>query len=163
MKTLQKIGLLLFLSLLISCESNEDDLGGSGGDDFFTAKIDGETFTAFTGPPDTVAWNSAHTGLRTIQGSTSDGLAITMNITNYNGVGIYDFSKTGFIQFVSGVTTGNFGAWTCNATSSTTGSVEITADDGTVIEGTLSFTGLNTDDKSTKVITEGKFRATKDK
>lgn len=161
MKTLKKIGLLFFLSLLISCESS-NDLESSGGDDFFTAKIDGETFTAFTGPPDTVAWNSAHTGLRSIQGSTSEGVAISMNITNYNGVGVYDFSKTGFVQLVSGVTTGNFGAWVCNASSSTTGSVEITSDNGTVIEGTLSFTGLNTDNSSTKVITEGKFRATKD-
>ena len=163
MKTLQKIGLLLLFTLLItSCSKNNDenDTSASGGD-FFTAKVDGTAWEAFTGPPDTVAWSEAHAGLIVLQGSDANGTAITMNIMNYNGTGTYDFTRTGFIQFVIAPTQANSGSWVANSASGTTGSVNITSDDGSVIEGTVSFTGLNPQDNTKKVITEGKFRATK--
>ena len=64
MKTLQKIGLLfLFIAIITSCSKNNDEDDSSSGGDFFTAKIDGTTWEAFSGPPDTVAWNEAHPGL----------------------------------------------------------------------------------------------------
>ena len=163
MKTLQKIGLLfLFTLTIISCSKNNDDAdGSSSGSDFFTAKVDGTTWEAFTGPPDTVAWSEAHPGLVVLQGSDTNGTAITMNIMNYKGAGTYDFSQAGFVQYVIGPTQANSGSWVCGTSSGTTGSVTITSDDGTTIEGTVSFTGLNPQDSSKKVITEGKFRATK--
>lgn len=162
MKILQKISLLFLLALsIVSCSKNNDDENTSSGGDFFTAKVDGTDWSAFTGPPDTVAWNEAHTGLIVLQGSDANGTAITMNIMNYNGTGTYDFTKAGFIQYVIAPTQSNSGSWVCNTASGTTGSVTITSDDGTTLEGTVSFTGLNPQDNSRKVITEGKFKATK--
>lgn len=163
MKALQKIGLIfLFTLTIISCSKNEDDDDkASSGEDFFTAKIDGTAWEAFTGPPDTVAWNEAHPGLIVIQGSDSNGTAISMNIMNYTGAATYDFSTAGFVQYVVSPTQSNSGSWVTNSASGTSGSVIITSDDGTTIEGTVSFTGLNPQDNSRKVITEGKFRATK--
>lgn len=162
MKNFMKISLFLLLTiLLISCNNNDEDSDTSSSGDFFTAKVDGQTWTAFIGPPDTIAWNEAHTGLIVLQGSDSSGKAISMNIMNYSGKGIYDFSTAGFVQYVIAPTQANSGTWVCNAGSNTTGSVEITSDDGTIIEGNVSFTAKNNQDSSTKVITEGKFRATK--
>ncbi|TVZ56028.1 hypothetical protein OD91_1307 [Lutibacter sp. Hel_I_33_5] len=163
MKSLKKLTLLLFVTCLISsCSKNDDDSNSNNsGDDFFTAKVDGTSWEAFTGPPDTVAWNEAHAGLVVLQGSNSNGHAITMNIMNYNGVGTYNFASAGFAQFVIAPTQSNSGIWISNAGSGTSGSVEITAVNGDVIEGTVSFVGVNPQDKSRKAITEGKFRATK--
>lgn len=160
MKNLKTISvLLLFTILMISCSTSNSAL--STGNDFFTAKIDGTAWAAFVGPPDTVAWSEAHPGLIVLQGSDSSGKAMTMNIINYTGKGTYDFSTSGFIQYIIAPTQANSGAWVCNSTSGTTGSVIITSDNGTVIEGTVSFTGKNASANNTKVITEGKFRATK--
>lgn len=157
MNVLKRIKYVLLITVvLFSCTSNNETDPNSG-DDFFTAKVDGVDWAAFVGPPDTVAWNEAHAGIIVIQGSDSNGHAITMNIMNYNGVGTYDFTMAGFIQFVEGIT----GAWVCNATSGTTGSVTITSDDGNIIEGTVSFVGKDVSDNSTRTITEGSFRATK--
>lgn len=162
MKTIKTIMCILLLSVtLSSCTSNGGDELISG-EDFFTAKVDGADWAAITGSSDTIAWTIPHQGIVTIQGSDSNGTAITMNIWNYNGVGTYDFSTGGFIQYVVGATQPNSGAWACTTTSGTNGSVEITSDDGTIIEGTLSFVGKNASDNSTKTITLGEFRATKE-
>lgn len=162
MKIFKKIGLLFLLTLtIVSCSKNDNGNETSAEGDFFTAKIDGTDWSAFTGPPDTVAWNEAHAGLVVIQGSDANGTAITMNIMNYNGTGTYDFTQAGFIQYVIGPTQTNSGSWVANSASGTSGSVIITSDDGSVIEGTVSFTGLNPQDNTRKVITDGKFRATK--
>jgi len=158
MSTLKRMTyLLLVIITLFSCTSNNDETDPNGGEDFFTAKIDGVDWAAFTGPPDTVAWNEAHPGLIVIQGSDSNGHAITMNIINYSGAGTYDFATAGFIQLVEGLN----GAWACTPVLGTTGSVTITSDDGDVIEGIVSFVGKNANDNSTKNITEGSFRASK--
>jgi hypothetical protein len=164
MKTLQKATILLFIIILTACSSNDDENNGTtdSGDDYFTAKVDGTDWEAFRGPPDTVAWSEPHTGLVSIQGSDVNGQAITMNIMNYNGTGTYDFTSSGFIQFVVGPTQANSGSWVCNSTSGTTGSVEITSVNGDSIEGIVSFTGKNLQDDSTKVISEGKFKASKE-
>ena len=42
------------------------------------------------------------------------------------------------------------------------GTLEVTSDDGTTVEGTFSFEGFNAQDQSTKSITEGSFKATID-
>lgn len=161
MKTLKTILPILFLSLIMtSCTTNESE--ANEGDDFFTAKVDGADWAAFIGPPDTVAWSEAHTGIIVIQGSDSNGTAITMNILNYSGTRTYDFTTAGFIQYVVSPLQQNSGAWACDASSGTSGSVEITSDDGTTIEGTVSFVGKNASDNSTKTITLGEFRATKE-
>jgi hypothetical protein len=41
----------------------------------------------------------------------------------------------------------------------TTGTINVTVEDGTVVEGTFSFEGYNADSKTSKNITEGKFKA----
>lgn len=161
MKTIFKMTLLCFFVSIFNACSDDENTETTDGGDFFTAKVDGQDWSAFTGPPDTVAWNEAHQGLIVLQGSNSSGEAITMNIMNYNGVGTYDFTTAGFIQFVVAPTQSNSGSWVCNATSGTSGSVEITSADGDVIKGTVSFVGKNPQNNSTKTITEGKFSATK--
>ncbi len=42
------------------------------------------------------------------------------------------------------------------------GTLEVTSDNGTIVEGTFSFEGFNVQDQTTKVITNGSFKATID-
>ena len=41
----------------------------------------------------------------------------------------------------------------------TAGSIEITSDDGTTVQGTFSFEGYNASDMTSKMITSGEFKA----
>ena len=67
----------------------------------------------------------------------------------------------GMIQYV---TISPVGGWLSNGVTAlvgglTPGTIEITSDDGTTVEGTFSFDGYNGQDQTTKVITDGKFKA----
>lgn len=178
-----KFYFLLFLSLAVmSCNSNddngsEDDMDeGTGGTttEFVTAKIDGADFEASQDPASLIgATKSTDSGitLLTLQGSTNDGKFIQFTIFGYEGLGTYmtgdNLSNTNFLQYGELEGTTNANLWANNLITATLGtldpgmiSVDVDADG--VIEGTFSFIGYNGEDKTTKDITEGRFKAALD-
>lgn len=136
-------------------------------DYYFTAKIDGVDFSADMNSSSTYV-NEPHNGLLTISASLSkatDGVFLG-NISQYNGAGTYVVGKGGngsYIRYMAGsVGAGTYSAWKAEEPgSTTTGTVVITKDDGTVIEGTVEFDGYSEEANTTKKITEGKFRMKK--
>ena len=159
--------LLITLSLLISCNKDDNDNGSSNaGDEYISAKIDGTSWKSST-DYDTTGGQLATQGSTTIlalQGSDNDGNAISLQIFNYNGTGTYNtgdkLTNSNQIMFVS---ISPVATWASNLATAavgtlTPGTITITSDDGKTIEGTFSFDGYNASDKSTKVISIGKFK-----
>lgn len=154
--------LLICLSLLFSCNKDDND-SSDAGDEFVSAKIDGTSWASSKDYNTTAAQKSGNA--LAVQGSDNDGNAINFSITNYSGVGNY---KTG-----DNLTNGNqimyvsispVGSWSSNLATAalgtlTPGTIDITKDDGSIVEGTFSFEGYNSQDTSSKNITEGKFKA----
>ncbi|QTD36709.1 hypothetical protein JL193_11230 [Polaribacter batillariae] len=158
MKTLKKISLLLFLSVLVSCGGSDEDLGISG-EGSLSAKIDGTAFTALS----SAVASSTSNNVLAVQGSNSNGVYIRINIMNYNGVGTY---KTG--DSASNASSMIYGtvnpvvAWASTFTIGE-GTITVTEDTDTAVKGTFSFTGENNSSSAVtiKKVTEGTFNAPK--
>lgn len=155
MKNLKKIGVLLFLTLLISCGGSDDD-NPTGGDAFLTAKVAGVDFASM----EVSVGASVTSSVLAVQGSNANGDYIRLTAVNYNGVGTY---KTG--NSISSTNSAMYGsinpiaAWTSTFNIGE-GTIEVTEDNSTHVKGTFSFVGVN-DSKGNKTITEGKFSAPK--
>lgn len=155
MRNLKKIGVLLFLSLLISCGGSDDD-NPTGGDAFLTAKVAGVDFASM----EVSVGASVSSNVLAVQGSTANGDYIRLSIMGYNGVGTY---KTG--NSISSTNSAMYGSINPIASWVSTfdvgnGTIEVTEDTATHVKGTFSFVGVN-DSKGSKTITEGKFSAPK--
>jgi len=166
MKTLKKSAYLLLLCLAVlatSCKSddnnNEEGEGDQGGGtEFLTAKVDGVDFEAAQSPAVIVAATVSNNVLA-FQGGKNNGETIRGTINDYTGVGTYrtgnDISNVNSLTYV---TLTPVAAWTSTFNIGS-GTVEVTSDDGTTVEGTFSFEGFNGSDGTTKVITQGNFKA----
>lgn len=173
MKLIKKITYVMFLFAAVAftaCSSdddaaannNENGNGNGNGDgnasEFLTAKIDGADFEAAQDPAVIVA-ASIGNGVLSIQGGQNDGQTIRATINGYDGPGTYTtgdgLNNTNQLMYV---TLTPVATWmsTFNIGS---GTLEVTSDDGDVIEGTFSFEGFNAEDNTTKNITEGAFKA----
>ena len=148
----------LAASALACGDKDGDDSGATAGgacgsvaDAAFTALVDG---VAWESDPASAGWTPNHGDLLSIQGAPADfSSGINGNIGGYTGPGTYALSDgQTYAQFVGGATSSEPGAWV-----STTGTVEITCDDGTVIEGTVSFEGTDAGSGTTKVVSSGAF------
>jgi len=171
MRKLNQMMLLVMTIVLVtftSC-SSDDDNGGGSGDEFLTATIDGSSYAAAQSPAVIVGAQSTN-GILAVQGGTNEGNTISMAISNYSGVGTYttgdNISNNNFIQYltISGTTptTWASGLGSAAAGGIMPGTIEVTSDDGTTVEGTFSFDGYNAADMTTKVVTNGKFKASFD-
>lgn len=148
-----------------SCSSSDDGVGDNNGDEFLTAKIDGNAFAAAQSPAVIVGAQSSN-GVLVVQGGDNDGNTINLAIQNYTGVGTYatgdNLTNANLIQYLQ--IKPSISGWGSNLATAvigglTAGSIKITSDDGTTVEGTFSFEGYNGDDQSTKMVTEGEFKA----
>lgn len=161
---------ILFLSILLfsfsGCSDDDDDdnNNNNSGDQYFTAKVDGVDFEAAQSPA-VIIGAVASNGVLAVQGGQNNGNTINFSIPNYTGVGTYttgdNVQNMNLIQYV---TISPVGGWLSNGVTAlvgglTPGTIEITSDDGTTVEGTFSFDGYNGQDQTTKVITDGKFKA----
>ncbi len=180
MKTIKKtmyLVMLLSVVLFTACSSsddNNDDGGGNGGNggnngtEFFTATVAGSSFEASTDPASligaTVTTNNGMT-IATAQGSTNSGVFINFSIINYDGPGTYttgdDISNTNGIMYGE---ISPLGTWSSNGVTSLVGGLQpgeinITSDTDGVLEGTFSFEGYNADNETSKMVTNGSFRA----
>ncbi|GAA4236348.1 hypothetical protein GCM10022291_20480 [Postechiella marina] len=167
MRKLKQFALLLTTLCLVtfnSCSSSDDGPNKNSGEEYLTAKIENSGFEAAQSPVVIVGAQLAN-GILAVQGGDNNGNTFSLAIQNYAGVGVY---KTG-----DNLTNGNLAqylqinpleTWASNLATAavgtlTAGTIEITLDDGEMVEGTFSFEGYNATTKSTKNITEGKFKA----
>ncbi len=150
-----------------SCSSDDDNGGGNGGgDEFLTATVDGSNYAAAQSPSVIVGAQSTN-GILSVQGGTNTGNTISMAISSYTGVGTYttgdNITNSNFIQYltISGTTPSTWASGLGSAALGTimAGTIEVTSDDGTTVEGTFSFDGYNAGDMTTKVVTNGEFKA----
>ncbi len=158
MKTFKKLSILFFLALLcVSCSSNDEDNPIEGSDGFLTAKIEGDSFSSIEISLSAIKSTNQNGTALNMQGSNSVGNFIGIGIFNYNGVGTY---KTGnAVGNANSLTYGTVNpleSWISTLIAGD-GTIEITAETDTHVEGTFTFTGEGKNN-STKTITEGKFR-----
>ncbi|MEM7087586.1 MAG: DUF6252 family protein [Bacteroidota bacterium] len=167
MKTFRKSAYLVMLCMAVmftACKSddnnNEEEQGAQGGNgtEFLTAKVDGVDFEAAQDPAVIVSATVSN-NVMAFQGGKNNGETIRGTINDYNGVGTYqtgnDISNPNSLSYV---TLTPVAAWTSTFNIGS-GTVEVTSDDGTTIEGTFSFEGFNGADQTTKTITQGNFKA----
>lgn len=171
MRKLNQIMLLVMAVSLVtftSCSSDDDNNGGGSptGDEFLTATIDGAGFAAAQSPSVIVGAQSTN-GVLAVQGGDNNGNTMTITLPNYTGVGTYvtgdNISNQNGIMYLelNGMSPVSWASNFATATLGTlmAGSVEVTSDDGTTVQGTFSFEGYNASDMTTKVITNGEFKA----
>lgn len=151
---------ILFLAIFVglsSCKKDEKAIDDKNDTDFyFTAKIDGKSFTGDLSKTEKFkATKAAHGNMSTLTVSvTEDDSAdptadsFLINLANYTGAKTYTITSARYRSEKS-----NWGP-----TAESPGSVVITSDKNNVVQGTFSFDGYNEEDKTTKKITEGKFR-----
>lgn len=161
---------LLFISILViafsSC-SNDDD-GGNGGSaaaGTVTAKIDGTNFTSLEIA--SVANLVSGVGTLTIQGNDADGKAIVIVINGYEGPGSYDIGGNNLVAVVASYVEAdinnpmNSQTWQAPFDDTVAGTVSISEETDDNVKGTFSYTAKNSNDNSTKEITDGSFNLTK--
>ena len=158
MKTLKKVLLFISLSIVFACSDASDEDLGTTGEGSLTANVNGASFSSLKVSAGAVVTN----GIAAIQGSTSDGTYIRINIANYNGKGTYRIgtSLTDATSLTYGTLKPTIAAWIASSLiPNSSGTIEITEDTDTSVSGTFSFTAYNSSDK--KVITDGKFNVPK--
>lgn len=158
---------LVFLALVFTgCSKNNDEDGGdtgsgAGGAEFLTAKVNGAVFEAAQDPAVIVSATTSNSVL-TLHGGENDGQTIRATINGYTGAGTYttgdSLNNTNSLSYI---TINPVASW-MSTFDIGSGTVTVTSDDGTTVEGTFSFDGFNPTDQSTKNITEGSFKATID-
>lgn len=158
MKTLKLIFAFTLILGISSCSDSLDEDLTLSGEGSLTAKIDGSNFEALSVAITATISNN----VAAIQGSNSNGEYIRLNISNYNGVGIYTTGNS-----ISNVSSAMYGsvnpviAWVSTFDIGS-GTIEVTEETDSTIKGTFSFTGINSDGNTTsKTITEGTFNAPK--
>lgn len=158
MKNLKKLTILLFAALLtISCSSDDNDpTAGSNNGSSITAKVDGQDFASIELATTAVITN----GVLALQGSDASGNFIRINILSYNGTGTYvsgDALTNSNLMMYGTATNATGWVTTMNVGS---GTLNVTSDDGTTIEGTFSFMAEpgNTSSTGTKNVTNGDFK-----
>lgn len=152
------IGSMIFFA---SCSEDNNDPSG-GGDEYLTAKIDGSDFEAATSPASLIS-GVVNGTVFNVQGGNNSGKTIRLTVQGYSGPGTYDFG---------GLTNPNMGVliedplnpttttFTTFGQSGNAGSVTITSDDGSTVEGTFEFTGSN--GSTQRSVTSGVFKAALD-
>ena len=155
--------LLIWVTLLCSCNKDDDNDSSDAAEGFVSAKIDGVDWKSSSDYKTTGAKKTGN--ILAVQGSDNDGNAINFSIANYNGVGTY---KTGDSYTNSNqllyVTINPIVSWFSNLATAALGSlspgtINITIDDGKTVEGTFSFNGYNGETETIKKITDGEFKA----
>ncbi len=145
----------LFFTTACKKDNGNDALGG---DDMFSAMIDGESFerTGFEAYATESIIDPEYSiyGTNIIEESDVDKqLTVYITVPTANGEGTFDMDDDVYAYVVDGA--GN--AW---ATINDGGSGEVTIDkftEGEKVEGTFSFTAVSFTDGSTREVTDGEF------
>lgn len=167
MKTLKILSLILFVSVsVMSCKKDDD--GGDSADNnaasgTITAKVDGANFTSNTSFTVATRITAGGQTTLTLQGSNNGGKGIVMIINGFEGAGSYDIGG-GSNVFVTGsyveANASNPSAsqtWMAPFDQTVAGEINISEVNDTKVLGTFNFTGKNSNNNSTKNITDGNF------
>jgi len=167
MKTFKKSAYLVMLCVAViftACKSDdnnneeEGEQGGGDGTEFLTAKVDGVDFEAAQDPAVIVS-AAVNNNVMAFTGGKNNGETIRGTLNDYNGVGTYrtgnDISNVNSLIYL---TLTPVATWTSTFDIGS-GTIEVTSDDGSIIEGTFTFEGFNGADQTTKTITQGNFKA----
>ena len=152
------------LVTLSSC-SNDDDNSGNGGSapsGTLVAKVDGTNYQSATISSSATVANGGQNLI--IIASNSDGNGFAISIFGYSGPGTYPL--TGADPLITNTASYtetdisnpmNTQIWSAPFDTTEVGSVVIEEETDSNIKGTFEFTGMNSNDNSTKVISEGAF------
>ncbi|TYA52651.1 DUF6252 family protein [Formosa maritima] len=171
MKTLKHVTLLLMCFSLITFTScSDDDDGGDGGggaaSGTITAKINGNSFTSLEMTSTATLVSGGGQTTLTMQGNTQTQ-AINLIINGYDGVGTYEISDDNVFRIASYIepnvsNPANSQTWSAPfQDSGVIGEIKISEETDSNIKGTFNFTGKNSNDDSTKNVTEGAFNLSK--
>src|SRR5690606_1689777 len=152
---------------LSSCSSDDDGGGGGGAaSGTITAKINGNSFTSL----EMTSFANTTTGggqtTLVMQGNTQSQ-AISMIINGYDGVGTYELSDDNVFRTASYIEpniSNPLESQTWSAPfqdSGVVGEIKISEETDTNIKGTFNFTCKNSNDGTTKNVTEGSFNLNK--
>lgn len=169
MRTLKQF--MLFVLVItsvsfISC-SNDDDggdpnTGGGAASGTISAKIDGSSFTSLEMTSIATKATAGGQTTLTIQGNTQSQ-AFNLIINGYDGVGTYVLSDDNVFRIASYIepnvsNPANSQTWSAPfQDSGVVGEIKISEETDSNIKGTFNFTGKNTNDDTTKNITDGAF------
>jgi len=171
MKTLKALlskSVLILLSLTVmlsSCSSDDDTSSVEQDDYYFTVKIDGVDFSSDTTP--TVSFMADETGFFNIQGNLDNGDKLALTLLSPTATGTIQVSDDNMetAPRIEYSILSPFGVWAVGGSGGTErgglGTIIITTNTPIYMEGTFSFTGVNSFDNTSKEFTEGKFKAKK--
>ncbi|WP_026704124.1 hypothetical protein [Flavobacterium soli] len=170
MKNFKTIGLTTLTTLFLvlsSCSS--DDGGGATGlalDTYVNAKVDGQNFETFSIQGvslGTAARDGSFvtvTGISKASATATEQKVITIALMDVTGPGTYTVNATTNAGVVSYFESANNTSWESGSCDAGTATVVVTTFNTAKIEGTFTMTGANSDDCSTKSITNGTFKGT---
>lgn len=157
------------LLIFISACSKDDNRQDRVDEIFMSAKIDGIEHHMNSRTSSITARRVVETtGILKleVEAISEDGQAVRFTIPAYSGKSLYtigdNYMLPSFIEYSRVLPYGN---WYCEhpgANESDKNYIEIISDDGEILEGKFSFTGLNPDDNTFRKITEGKFKVITD-
>lgn len=154
MKSLIVTTFLLSMLLIGACSSSTDTTDDTPAGEFFTAKIEGVSFTASTA----AIQGSRSSGVLSVAGSglTFPPQQINLAIYGAEQGGTYSFGpgNSSLATLSLGTTASEIYV---SSMSGGSGSVTISKLTATEAEGTFSFSAMNTSEAK-KSVTEGKFR-----
>ena len=175
MKTLQSIAKLSFLALsvfFISCGGDDDNTyyppvnQAPANDSYITGKVDGADFTTIIFGTSTAVCNKIGTGEGgqqiVIFGGDLSANSITVTLWNVTSTGTITVNRNtnSLLNYFPG--SGGVAFATSAECDTANGTINVTYIDENKVEGTFSFTGVDTENCAggTKTVTEGAFRGT---
>jgi len=173
MKTLKTITRLSFIAIalfLVSCGDDDDDTyvpptTAPTSASYVTGKVDGADFSTIIFGTSTAQCSKANPGpdqFITVFGGDLAANSITIGLSAVTTTGTYELNQNtnSFCNYSAG--SGEIAYATSAECNTAHGTVVVTYMDNVKIEGTFSFTGVNTEDCAggTKTVTEGSFRGT---
>lgn len=159
--------------VLVSCNKDDGDdavapiptPSNPNNSSYITGKVDGADFSTIIFGTSTATCNRVNPGAEqmiTILGGDLAANSITITLWNVTTTGEYTVNSetNSFLNYSPG--SGGVAYATSADCPNATGRINVTYIDNTKVEGTFSFTGVDTENcgGGTKTVTEGSFRGT---
>ncbi|MCL5128368.1 MULTISPECIES: DUF6252 family protein [unclassified Algibacter] len=146
--------LILLTASLTSC-SSDDDSNADQSDYYLTAKVDGVNFSTDYVTISAFQDNTDIYFIRGVGEESSFGFSLESPVSTGTFSATISEDYVLFYQVIN-----PYAVWAATEDGGS-GTITITENTNSYVKGTFSFTGFNPADDSTKVITEGKFKAQK--
>ena len=168
--SLAKFSFIALALAFVSCNKDDDSVAEPVNNtpdsaSYITGKVDGADFSSIIFGTSTAQCSRIGTGseqLITILAGDMSANSIVVTLAGVSNTGEIAVNKNtdSFLNYSPG--TGGVAYATSADCDNATGTINVTHIDGTKVEGTFSFTGVNTDNcgGGSKTVTEGSFRGT---